>query len=165
MKDKETQLLSKLKHYNKLRKRWGVVKNVTQGFGVFLTVSLGILTIVISSGVLTIPVVATALTSTGVFTSSLATLIDKSLMTKKRKSLNKKHVYVKEVYDKLHYYFQKVCDDNNITLEEIEEFDKIAQGANKIPVKVQDKVDNGAFLDELKTLLKTLENLGINGKT
>ena len=45
MKDKESQLLLRLEHYNKLRKRWS-----------------NALTIVISSGVLTIPVVATALT-------------------------------------------------------------------------------------------------------
>ena len=162
MKDKESQLLLKLEHYDKLRKRWGIVKNVTQGIGIFLTVSLGALTIVISSGALAIPVVGTVLTSTGVFSTSLMTMVDKSLMSKKRKSLSKKHLHIKEVYDKLHYYFQKVTDDNVITLEEIETFDKIAQEGNKIHVskKIQ---DDSAFLDELKTLVKTLETLGING--
>ena len=102
-------------YYKKLRKRWSNVKNVTQGIGIFLTISLGALTIVISSGVLVIPVVATALTGTGVFATSLVTMLDKSLITKKRKSLKTKHLHIKEVYDKLHYYFQRVCDDNVIT--------------------------------------------------
>ena len=62
MKNKETQLLLRLEHYDKLRKRWSKVKNVTQGIGIFLTISLDALTIAISSGVLVIPVVATALT-------------------------------------------------------------------------------------------------------
>jgi len=164
MKDKEAQLLLKLEHYNKLRKRWTIAKNVTQGVGACLTISLGALTIVISSGVLTIPVVATALTGTGVFTTSLATVIDKSVMSKKRKSLSKKHAHVKEVYDKLHYYFQRVCDDNVITLDEIEKFDQIAREATKIPVKPQDKVNNEAFLEEIRTLLKTLEQSSIEQK-
>ena len=68
----------RLEHYDKLRKRWSKVKNLTQGIGIFLTVSLCVLTIVISSGVLVIPVVATALTGTGVFTTSLVTMLDKS---------------------------------------------------------------------------------------
>ena len=164
MKDKESQLLLKLEHYDKLRKRWGIVKNVTQGIGIFLTVSLGALTIVISSGALAIPVVGTVLTSTGVFSTSLMTMVDKSLMSKKRKSLSKKHLHIKEVYDKLHYYFQKVTDDNVITLEEIETFDKIAQEGNKIHVSKKIQHDS-VFLDELKTLVKTLETLGVNGKT
>ena len=154
MRDKETQLLLRLEHYDKLRKRWTIVKNVTQGVGVFLTVSLGALTIVISSGALAIPVVATTLTSVGLFTTSTATMIDKSLMSKKRKSLSKKHLHIKEVYDKLHYYFQKAIEDNTITLEEIEAFDKIAKEANKMPKMTKDP---NAFLDELKTILEVLE--------
>ena len=47
MKDKESQLLLRLEHYKKLRKRWTKVKNVTQGIGIFLTISLGTFTIVI----------------------------------------------------------------------------------------------------------------------
>ena len=35
MKDKESQLLLRLEHYKKLRKRWSKVKNVTQGIGIF----------------------------------------------------------------------------------------------------------------------------------
>ena len=87
-------------------------------------------------------------------------MIDKSLINKKRKSLSKKHVHVKEVYDKLHYYFQRVCDDNVITLDEIEKFDQIAREANKIPNKFsQGKDNNDVFLEEIKTLLnKTLEH-------
>ena len=34
MKDKESQLLLRLEHYKKLRKRWSKVKNVTQGIGI-----------------------------------------------------------------------------------------------------------------------------------
>ena len=39
MKYKESQLLLRLDHYDKLRKRWTIVKNVTQGVGAFVAVS------------------------------------------------------------------------------------------------------------------------------
>ena len=137
----------------------------------------------LSSGVLLIPVVATALTGTGVFATSLVTMLDKSLITKKRKSLKTMHLHIKEVYDKLHYYFQRVCDDNVITLDEIEKFDQIANEANKTPFhlksekvddknkqdgkissdgKISNEENDKIFLEELKTLRENLSKPLLN---
>ena len=125
MKDKQRQLLIKLKHYEKLKHRWTVVKNVSEATGIGLTVVCGILTVVTSAGILGIPMLAIISTTSGTLTSLITTITNKSFINKRRSSLKNKYLKTKETSDKLHLFFEKCSQDEIITIEEMEKFESI----------------------------------------
>ena len=162
MKEKRKQLQEKLKHYTKLKKRWVMVKNISECAGVGLTVICGVLAVVSTTGVLGIPLLLILTTSSGTLASLITTITNKTFIQKHRNSLKRKHAQTKEIYDKLFLYFQKCVEDNFITQQEIEQFEKLCnqtahapcihatrrqQGSNKVPQLSQD------FLEQLSSLI------------
>ena len=151
MKDKQYELNNKLSHYEKVRHNWIIARRVLQGVGFVSTVTLGLATITVS-GMFAIPLLPIILTGGGIGTMTLFSFLDKSLFKFREKSLRTKQCKVKEIVDKLHFYFEKCREDNIITVEEIEAFDKIVKEVHNI----QPKVDDAAFLEELVNTLKSI---------
>ena len=147
MKDKRQQLQLKMKHYEKLKRRWNIIKNVSEITGIALTVGSGILTIVVTSGVLGIPLVALLSTTSTTLTALISTIVNKSFITKHRKKLRAKYNSTKELSDKLYLYFEKSSQDGNITVEEMEKFEKILN-IDSTPTTPD------SFLEQLSILLK-----------
>ena len=148
MKDKQNDLTTKLKHYKKLKHRWVIARRILQGVGITITTSLSLGTIV-TTIFLTPPLIPIILTGVGIFSLTMLSTLDKSVFNIREKSLRKKQHQNKEILNKLHYYFEKCRDDNIITLEEMEAFDKI----NK---SIFNNVQNDNFLEELVNTLKSM---------
>lgn len=153
MKEKQSQLKEKLDHYKKLNKRWSIVKNVSEGTGLGLTVICGVLAVISTSGILGIPLLLILTTSSGTLTSLVTAITNKTFIQKHRKALKKKYSQTKETYDKLFLHFQKCAQDNTITLEEMEQFEKLSN--NTKPVQSPNSQDS--FLEQLSILLTEIQ--------
>ena len=156
MKDKQVQLLTKLQHYEKLKKRWTVVKHAAEGAGITITVICGVLTIIASSGVLGIPIMAILTSGSGVATSLITAVTDKTFINRHRTNLKKKYLKTKEISDNLQIYFQKCSEDNVITIEEMEDFERMLHKLDTAPIKPLPSkgVDQDFLLRELAALLR-----------
>ena len=149
MKDKQNDLELKLKHYEKVKHHWSLARRILEGIGITTMVTLGVSSVVLTAGVLTAPLVPAILTGGSITATALFTTLDKSLLKRREKHLKKKQASIKETLDKLHFYFEKCREDNVITLEEIEAFDKIAK-----PTSIQQNSDS--FLEEITRVLKSM---------
>ena len=159
MNDKKTQLLSKLEHYEKLKKRWTVVKHAAEGAGITITVICGILTIIASSGVLGVPIMAILTSGSGVATSLITAVTDKTFINRHRTNLKKKYLKTKEISDNLQIYFQKCAQDDVITVAEMENFERMLHKLDKAPIQAlpSKDVDQDFLLRELAALLRKQE--------
>ena len=118
-----------------------------------LTVICGVLAIIASSGVMGIPLLLIFTTSSGTIATLVTTITNKAFINKHRKALKDKYTQTKETYDKLFLYFQKCIEDKIVTLEEIEQFERLTQTpASLAPLSPSAPLPQD-FLDQLTTLL------------
>ena len=161
MKDKQQQLMNRLEHYKKIKHRWSIMKNVSEGLGVSITVISGVLAIVSTSGILGIPIMTILTTGSGLITGVITTITNKTFIGKRRSSIKKKYLRTKEIVDNLQIYFQKCKQDNIITIEEMEQFESILQKYEsdisptcKTPACII-STSNDNFLDQLESLIQS----------
>ena len=159
MTDKQYELNTKLDHYKKVRHNWIIARRILQGVGFATTATLGVATIAVA-GSFAIPLLPIILTGGGIGTMSLFSILEKSVFKFREKSLRIKQCKIKEILDKLHFYFEKCREDNVITVKEIEAFDKIVKEAYNIQTKQSSQIeDDTAFLQELVSTLQALPGL------
>ena len=77
MRDKQNDLNTKLKHYEKLKHRWVVARRILQGIGLTITTSLSIGTIVTTFFIP--PLIPVILTGVGIVSLTMITTLDKSV--------------------------------------------------------------------------------------
>ena len=147
MIDKQNDLKLKLKHYEKIKNKWSVFRRVLEGIGIFSVASLGVASIILTAGIVTVPLVPAILAGGSIGITTLLTALDKSLLMKREKSIRKKHADIKETLDKLYFHFEKCREDNIISLQEIEQFNKIVQTETAKLNLEKDTSD--VFLDQL----------------
>ena len=151
MKDKQNDLLLKLKHYQKIKHHWTIARRILDGIGITAIGALSASSIVLTAGVLTTPIIPAVLTGGTLAITGVLTTLDKSLLKRRERAIKKKQLDVKEILDKLHFYFEKCREDNVITLEEMEAFDKIVKQSYSVNSTQQD-----SFLEEIKQTLKSM---------
>ena len=150
MKDKQNDLMSKLKHYEKVKHQWTIARRVLEGIGISTIGLLGVSSVVLSAGVLAAPLVPAILTGGSLTVTGILTTLDKSLLRRREKAIKKKQLDIKETYDKLHFYFEKCREDNLITLEEIQTFDKIVKQSYSTTK------ESDSFLEEITQALNSM---------
>ena len=161
MKDKQIQLINKLEHYKKIKRRWTLLKNVSEGIGVTISSVCGVLTIVATSGVLGIPIIVFLTTSGGMITTLITTITNKSFINKRRSSIKNKYLNTKEVLDNLQIYFLKAKQDGIISVEEMKDFERILH--KYAPLEYVNVPENNDFLEQLNILIQEHSRHGIYG--
>ena len=101
------------------------------------------------------PLLPIVLTASSMGSLAIFSSIEKSLFKYREKSLRNKQYKIKEILDKLHLHFEKCREDNLITIEEVETFDKIIQEMYSVSI-TQSKINNDVFLENLGKVLKNL---------
>ena len=150
--------------YKKIQKPWNKTNNVVKLSGSILALLTGsgvIIISVLTAGttplliVTSSSIISSILSSTSLLSGFLTAVVSMRFTKRKKKQFNKRIKLTKEYQNKLFYYTQKVREDKNITLEELEKFDLLLNEYNNklLELKNQqnkdDKNMNGSF-----TLLK-----------
>ena len=133
----QTLLEEKLIKYNKIKDRWNkadVTIKITGTILIFISTSLAIISGVIGSlGVLT-PVVSGVLAAIfsglSLFKASMIEILSIGLTSKRKRFYQQRIELVKEYINKFFYYFEKCKEDGIITIEELQNFDKLLEEYN-----------------------------------
>ena len=135
---KRHKLEQNLKHYKKILKRWKKMGNVLKISSlVFLSVTTACAT---TLGAFAVPIVLEISGASGAVGSIEVIVSDIFILglIKKKTTLFKKKIdYLQEYISKSWYLFEKIRDDNIITLDEVQEFRKL-----------MDKYEKGASIED-----------------
>ena len=107
-----------LTHYQKILKRWKKFENGLKATSIIILAGTGIATAITGIGVLLSPLFRTIITTVGVGETVLSQTLVVGLCGKQKEKYNKKIGIIKEYVDKAYFLFQKISQDEIITLEE-----------------------------------------------
>src|SRR5277367_60805 len=154
---KRHELEQSLKHYKKILKRWKKFGNVLKITSlVFLSVSTvcGITGLVLTTaGIIIIPVLGIIVVgAVGSIEGVISETFVLGLIKKKTTLFKKKIDHIQEFISRSWYLFEKIRDDNIITLAEVEEFRKLMDEYEK-GLSIEDNSIDKEFL-KLRDSLK-----------
>ena len=169
MMDRITEIKKQLKHYKKLKHRWGVAQITARVSG--LTIA-GILSVggsvigFVTTGGLVVPLV---LTGSAALEGVISEIIADGLCLSKKNKFNDKCKIIEDTLNRLYIFIQKASEDNIIDNKELDEYYKIIEAFNKgiSDIKIDNtKLKEKAFLeierermDQLKKRIKSKVNI------
>ena len=141
MVEKINNLEKQLVHYKKMEKRWkrfGQIIRITN-----LTISgviagdVGVLAIITTQGVAIPPIVMALLGGYSAVETSVLEAMNIGIISKTKRKFSMKCQVIQDLINKVYFYYEKARQDGIITLEEIEEFNKLCNDFDRKISKIQ----------------------------
>ena len=149
---KRHELEQNLKHYKKIIKRWKQFSNFLNYASLIILTGVGTSFMVLGFGAFTIPVVFGILAAIGTGEGIIHGGLTLGLVKKKKETFKKKIEHTQEYISKSWYLFEKIREDNIITLDEVNEFRKLMDQYEK-GLSIEDDSMDKEFL-KLRESLK-----------
>jgi hypothetical protein len=124
MLDKQKLLQEKLTHYKKIKGKWATANTVLKSIGISISCALAgasILTI----APLSIPIAAAILSGVSLGNITLANVLVEGFTSKRKRYFKLKCDHVRNNLNKLETFFIKCKEDNHISPNEFEQFQKL----------------------------------------
>src|SRR6266853_1908237 len=128
---KRSEMEKSLKHYKKILKRWKQFGNVLKYTSIFIVGGTAITSMELGFGAFSLPLVLGILAAVGATEGIISETLVLSLVKKKVVKFKKKMEHIQEYISKSWFLFEKIRDDNIITLEEVSEFRKLMETYEK----------------------------------
>src|SRR3981189_614466 len=114
-----------LKHYKKILKRWKKIGNVLRISSIIIVGGCSVTTIVLGFGAFSSPLILAIMAGIGGVEGILSEALVLGVIKKKLSKFSKKVEYIQEYISKSWYLFNKIKEDDIVTLQEIDDFGKL----------------------------------------
>jgi len=154
-----------LKHYNKLRKRFNLSKNICKyiGLGVFVTVEVaGVGLLIVATGGTAVPLVLPAILCGAGLASPLIDLALCKYFSQRKHLYTEKCKHIQSTLDRLYIFMKDAMSDSVIDEKEINKFREIITEYNTTQIKEengkQEKITSRATMKSVVEKIKLLES-------
>src|SRR3981189_1499292 len=114
-----------LKHYKKILKRWKKIGNVLRISSIIIVGGCSVTTIVLGFGAFSSPLILAIMAGIGGVEGILSEALVLGVIKKKLSKFSKKVEYIQEYISKSWYLFNKIKEDDIVTLQEVDDFGKL----------------------------------------
>ena len=173
--NKQKELDKDLKHYKKLRDKWKKANSVIKvlGIGIGSTLAVGGVVVggIMSSGIVIPILIPTIIGGVGVIETTISTCVAATYIKKKINKFNLKYDLINTYLNRLYHLYHRSIEDGKITLEEMDEFNKLitkyetemikfnSNDAYEIPLqKLLDKADKEARSEYTVELINKMKD-------
>ena len=129
---KRNEMEKDLKHYKKILKRWKHLGNVLKISSIIIVGGSAVTSIILGFGSFTTPLILGILASIGATEGIISEGFILGIVKKKKELFKKKIDYIQEYISKSWFLFEKIREDNIISLEEVNEYRKLMQDYEKV---------------------------------
>lgn len=158
MLDKQNELKRQLLHYTKIKNRWSKADSSLKIISIGLAFSTT-LSAAITGGFLTPIIIPTILASFSAFQTSISGILIVGLTGKKKSHYRKKLQLINNYLNKMYIFFEKCKDDKEITIEELETFQKLFKEYNEDMLGINLRYKNNKSEIEVLETTGTFRNL------
>ena len=113
------------KHYKKILKRWKQFESILKITSIVIVGGTAVTSIVLGFGAFAIPMVFGILAAVGATEGIISETLVMGLVKKKVSKFKKKIDHIQEYISKSWFLFEKIRDDNIVTLAELDEFKQL----------------------------------------